>query len=405
MMPTTGKADDTCIAECEPPDVVGSERRRPRGHAPGAEKTRTRAEKSALMNRVGHIVNGALAIGAGLLVLIATFASPPLQAQRQPSSAQPPVVTVRLTPQPVDQGYVGEERCRSCHRAEVTQFQKTPHARLTQGAQRMDCESCHGPGKAHSDAEEAARGEEVATAAANRLIFAFRGTSQENASRCLTCHTTSRGQQAFEHSQHAGAAVTCQACHSTHLVEAIRPSGTPAPPTALAHFFAVPQLGADERWLRESLLKESQPGLCYSCHGAARAQFAQPFHHRVPEGLMKCTDCHSPHGTENHASLRASGWETCTSCHTDKHGPFLFEHAAVRVEGCAICHTPHGAVSRFMLNRRESRFLCLQCHGDPHSEQDQISVPHGRLGFQTRGDCTRCHVAVHGSNFNQFFLR
>ena len=123
----------------------------------------------------------------------------------------------------------------------------------------------------------------------------------------------------------------------------------------------------------------------------------------VPEGSMKCTDCHNSHGTTNQASLTAPGWETCTGCHTDKHGPFVFEHAAVQVEGCAVCHTPHGSVSRFLLQRRESRFLCLQCHGDSHSEQP--SVPHSRLGFQTRGDCTRCHVTIHGSNFSNMFLQ
>ena len=25
--------------------------------------------------------------------------------------------------------------------------------------------------------------------------------------------------------------------------------------------------------------------------------------------------------------------------------------------------------------------------------------------LQTRGDCTRCHVTVHGSNLNEFFLQ
>jgi DmsE family decaheme c-type cytochrome len=117
---------------------------------------------------------------------------------------------------------------------------------------------------------------------------------------------------------------------------------------------------------------------------------------------MKCTDCHSVHGSENRASLSQPAWDTCTSCHADKHGPFLFEHAAVKVEGCVVCHTPHGSPSRFLLERRESRFLCLQCHGDTHS--DIAGVPHSRLGFQTRGDCTRCHAAIHGSNFNQYFL-
>jgi predicted CXXCH cytochrome family protein len=336
-------------------------------------------------------------------VLCAIAASRSAQAQRQPSAVRPSTTTVQLRAQSADQGFVGEERCRACHRAEVTQFDKTVHSRLADGDLRMDCETCHGAGKAHSDAEEAAHGDEKATAAANRLIFAFRGSAEQNAARCLTCHSSSPGQAAFTHSRHAGAAVSCQACHATHLVEAIRPSGPPAPPIAQAQFFAVPVLPMDRRWLRESLLKDSQTALCYTCHASVRTQFAQPFHHRVPEGSMKCTDCHNAHGTQNRASLNAPGWETCTSCHLDKHGPFLFEHAPVRVEGCAICHTPHGATSRFLLARREARFLCLQCHGDTHS--DQAGVPHGRLGFQTRGDCTRCHVAIHGSNFSHVFLQ
>jgi predicted CXXCH cytochrome family protein len=367
-----------------------------------AGKTRSDAEKSALMNRA-FMTACSIGVAAAALLTAMVMQSQTAHAQRQPSAARPSVVSLRLTAQPAAEGFVGVERCRPCHKAEVTQFQKTIHSRLAAADQRMDCESCHGPGKAHSDAEEAAHGEEKATAAANLLIFTFRGTPLENAARCLTCHSTSRGQDGFQHSRHAATAVACQACHATHLVEAIRASGPPPPPIAQAQFFAVPAINVDRRWQRESLLKDSQPPLCYSCHTAVRTQFAQPFHHRVPEGSIKCTDCHNPHGTQNLASLTAPGWETCTTCHVDKHGPFLFEHAPVRVEGCAICHTPHGATSRFLLARRESRFLCLQCHGDTHS--DQVGVPHSRLGFQTRGDCTRCHVAIHGSNFNKVFLQ
>jgi predicted CXXCH cytochrome family protein len=325
-------------------------------------------------------------------------------AQRQPSAAAAPSAAVNLTKQEADKGYVREERCRSCHKAETTEFHKTSHARLAdaRSSQPMDCESCHGAGKAHAEAEEAAHGDDAKTAAANALIFSFRGTVAANTARCLTCHSSARGQQAFAHSQHAAAGVSCQSCHATHMVEAVRPTTAGAPPLVQAAFFAVPQLPAEARWLRESLLKDSQPALCYACHASERAQFSQPFHHRVPEGSMKCTDCHSVHGSENHAALAAPAWDTCTKCHADKHGPFLFEHAAVRVEGCAVCHTPHGSTSRFLLARRESRFLCLQCHGDTHSAQ--AVVPHSRLGFQTRGDCTRCHIAIHGSNFNPDFL-
>ena len=37
----------------------------------------------------------------------------------------------------------------------------------------MTCESCHGPGKAHVEGQEAARGDEAKTLAANKLIFAY----------------------------------------------------------------------------------------------------------------------------------------------------------------------------------------------------------------------------------------
>ena len=185
-----------------------------------------------------------------------------------------------------------------------------------------------------------------------------------------------------------------------HLVESARNPGATPVGFAQANFFNVPKLPEETRWLHNSQLRKAQPDLCYECHTNIQAQFALPTHHRVPEGAMKCTDCHNAHGTSNRANLRQSGWDTCASCHTEKRGPFVFEHSAVKVEGCTACHTPHGSVNRMLLVRKEERFLCLQCHVDPSA----VNVPHGRLSFQTRGDCTRCHAAIHGSNFDVDFL-
>jgi len=86
----------------------------------------------------------------------------------------------------------------------------------------------------------------------------------------------------------------------------------------------------------------------------------------------------------------------------EKRGPYLYEHPAVRVSGCAICHNPHGSTNPMLLVRREGRQLCLQCHTGFHT---QAGVPHSRLGFQASGECTRCHVTIHGSNLDPYLLR
>jgi len=264
------------------------------------------------------------------------------------------------------------------------------------------CEVCHGPGKAHAEAEQDAGGDPAKEAAAGKLIFAFHANPKENSQRCLTCHVTSKHQELFDESQHAWAGVSCNQCHVSHLVSEVKDKSKGGLAYAQAHFFEVPRIPDTARWLHNSLLKQSEPALCFNCHGNIQALFALPVHHPVPEQLMTCSDCHNPHGSINRASMNAPNWETCVKCHVEKRGPYLYEHPASRVLGCVVCHNPHGNTNRMMLVRREGRQLCLQCHTGFHG---QAGVPHGRLGFQTSGECTRCHVSIHGSNFDPNFLR
>jgi predicted CXXCH cytochrome family protein len=333
-------------------------------------------------------------IAGGRVALTQRLAGPP---------NGPSVAWTAPTAPPSPDQLVGNDRCRGCHRAEVTQFNKTSHARLeSAGKTVMSCESCHGPGKAHVEGQEAARGDEAKTLAANKLIFAFRANPRENSERCLSCHKTSKQQDSFVHSGHLASSVACSECHATHLVNAIKDASKGNAPSAQPHFFQVPERADETRWLKSSLLKSSQPDLCYTCHATVRGQFAQPVHHRVPEGLMKCSDCHSPHGTLNPSSLVKTQTETCVQCHVEKRGPYVHEHPAAKVEGCVACHNPHGSANRMLLVRREGRQLCLQCHTGFHL---LTQAPHGRLGFQTSGECTRCHVSIHGSNFDVNLLR
>ncbi|MGH9513330.1 MAG: cytochrome c3 family protein [Terriglobales bacterium] len=353
------------------------------------------------------------------LILLSVAAS----AQKMPESAQGASVAPKFfEDNPSD--YIGINGCRSCHKPEFREYEKTAHAKVSVPGKSYvsGCEVCHGPGKAHADAIEAAEGDEGKTAMAleehpifsfsvnqkisaalkQYPIFRFRSDSKENAARCLFCHSSSKQQELFEHSTHASHGLSCDQCHTPHLVNRVKDLSEGDLNYPPAYFFQVPRLPDEVRWLHNSLLKRPEPGLCFGCHGTVQAEFALPIHHRVPENLMKCTDCHNPHGAMNLASLNQPNFETCVKCHAEKRGPYIYEHPASKVEGCVACHTPHGSTNRMLLVRREARQLCLQCHTGFHN---QAAVPHSRLGFQTSGECTRCHVAVHGSNTDSFLLR
>jgi predicted CXXCH cytochrome family protein len=340
-----------------------------------------------------------LVIVTGVLLCALTW---PVLPQKQPATAHPSSTAWKapLAGKPAD--YAGAETCANCHALEAAQFAKTVHASAKATGPGTGCESCHGPGKAHADGMTDAGTDDTKILQAKKLIFAFHGKPTENAERCIRCHTTNKDQNFFSRSEHKVHGVSCEQCHAPHLqIEEKKHSERLESPVAQAHFFRSPVLPEERRWLSESLLRKPQSELCVTCHRTIQAQFALPTHHRVPEGLMKCTDCHNAHGSANRPQLRKTNWEACVSCHVEKRGPFIHEHAAVKVEGCVACHSPHGTVTRNMLLRREGRFLCLQCHVDPFA----VNVPHGRLGFATRGECVRCHATIHGSNISPFFLQ
>ncbi len=100
------------------------------------------------------------------------------------------------------------------------------------------CETCHGPGQAHADAEENAAGDPAKELAGTKLIYSFNGSPKENSEHCLTCHVTSRQQEGFDHSSHAAAGVACSECHAAHLVTETKSKSMPA--LAQAAFFQVP---------------------------------------------------------------------------------------------------------------------------------------------------------------------
>jgi DmsE family decaheme c-type cytochrome len=127
-------------------------------------------------------------------------------------------------------------------------------------------------------------------------------------------------------------------------------------------------------------------------------------HMPVAEGKMTCTTCHNPHGSTNVKQLRVGNYvnEACVSCHAEKRGPFLWEHAAGR-ESCVTCHDPHGSSNDRMLVTKVP-MLCQRCHigtRHPSTIYDARNVVPGAGTPSSRiyaRACVNCHSNIHGSN-------
>ncbi|MBI1792011.1 MAG: DmsE family decaheme c-type cytochrome [Acidobacteria bacterium] len=290
------------------------------------------------------------------------------------------------TPPATASGFVGGNVCRACHPDKWLDFYKNPHyksvASGTAAPEDTGCEGCHGPGKAHVEA----RGGKTTIPRAFSLM-----PPKEILDACLRCHSKDFSRANIRRSQHTLSDVVCSNCHSIHKA-------------------AGPKF----------LLAKKQADLCYDCHASVRAQFSMPFKHRVNEGFMQCTDCHNPHGsfaptwrTSQRPRLvehALGNEEACLKCHSDKRGPFIFEHPPVRVEGCESCHSPHGSMNGKLLRRPAVFSVCLECHngaGNFGRQGDGIKTQSGGHNMFDRRfqNCTACHVRIHGSNSEQLFFR
>ncbi len=266
--------------------------------------------------------------------------------------------------------YVGTDTCKTCHEDQAKSYDKGPHWKTAldkrHGPEWQGCESCHGPGKAHSESGDPEK------------IIRFGGLSREESSkRCLSCHEFGEEHSNFLRSQHLKNNVGCVDCHSVHSPKVDR-----------------------------QLLKAAQPALCYTCHLEVKPDFSKPFHHRVNEGLMSCSNCHNQHGGFLPGALRSTAAQdqACFTCHTDKAGPFAWEHIPVKTEGCVGCHTPHGSSNPRLLKRSNVNLLCLECH-TLTIDASAPAVPSFHNEATKYQACTMCHTAIHGSNSDRVFFK
>jgi DmsE family decaheme c-type cytochrome len=251
--------------------------------------------------------------------------------------------------------------CKTCHEpAFSSSFLHSKHAGVEQS-----CQSCHAGAADHSRVRM--EGNEDKPPSIKALKPA------EVNKTCLACHDN--GHQAnWMGSLHDRRGVSCTSCHSVH----------------------------DFKSLRANLKTPREPDTCFTCHQAIRAKGLRTSHHPVREGKIGCASCHNPHDSTTPKMVSAN-WvnEKCLECHTEKRGPFLWEHAPVR-ENCLNCHDPHGSNHDKLLVAKQP-FLCQRCHLNtrhPGTLYDGVNALTGPnvSNRAIEHSCKNCHQNVHGSN-------
>jgi len=253
--------------------------------------------------------------------------------------------------------------CRSCHEEDLTLFNRTYHATLEES-----CNSCHKGPEAEEHLKQELEGVDVPGPDIRKLP-----TEDANAV-CLSCHERTH-HAAWEGSAHERRGLKCIDCHAVHSFK------------------------SERRQLKTAEASET----CFGCHKDIRAMSLRTSHHPVREGLMGCESCHNPHDGSRPKMIKAD-WvnELCYKCHTEKRGPFLWEHAPMR-ENCLNCHNPHGSNHDKMLQAKLP-YLCQRCHLNtrhPGTLYDGVTagataaLPSNRA---VEHACKNCHQNIHGSN-------
>lgn len=294
-------------------------------------------------------------------------------AMRQSNPIQPVQEYERMMVGNLMADYVGDENCLAkCHVHDQIKrdFDNSVHGEqiaADTGLPLVNCESCHGAGSlAIKDAEKHNKCD------TDEFLQIGEFPAQAQSLICLKCHSAASTPNLayWNASTHANSDVSCFDCHQLHQ-------------------------GPTQKVSRSETAE-----LCYGCHQGVKTEFGQFSHHPVPEEKVACTDCHNPHGTtQDFMLVGATVRDTCSRCHMDKQGPFVFEHADL-TENCANCHKAHGSPNDPLLTSSQP-FLCMQCHA-AHLGPDNIS-PQGAFSSQSMKEvfasrCTDCHSAIHGTD-------
>ena len=180
-------------------------------------------------------------------------------------------------------------------------------------------------------------------------------------------------------------------------------------------------------------LVSKKPDLCLTCHDEIGKSISTlPVVHKAVRIDNSCTNCHSPHSSNEAKLLKVKEKELCLGCHNksissvDRNIANIKQtlqnsktiHTPVE-EGCTVCHNPHASSSKNLLNKnfpetqyanvsKETFAYCFSCHDKSMLEDiSTTTTTNFRNGNKNlhnvhvngkKGrNCNICHN-VHGSN-------
>lgn len=302
---------------------------------------------------------------------------------------------IGLSPVYAQKTGVIDQQCANCHGSDehVMAIARTPHGASGNKA-GPSCTTCHGESKAHMDSGNGSVKPDRSFAKGSKT------TPDQRNQVCMTCHGSNRHLAFWESGRHKKNEVSCDNCHALH---------TPAAPGSKVSLKRPNPSVTPYQTTMRNLEYET----CTSCHRQIRSQLLKPSHHPIIEGRVTCSDCHNPHGALSKAMVKQETInQQCVSCHAEKRGPYIWEHAPVE-ENCLTCHNPHGSNHNRLLHERAPN-LCQDCHD---ASRHPGTIYGGDQGFSNatpntrliaRG-CVNCHYNIHGSNApanrGKFFLR
>ena len=213
---------------------------------------------------------------------------------------------------------------------------------------------------------------------------------------CLDCHTVHASNSTGLLVVEEGESI-CASCHEIESSKNIHPPYEDEDCMS-CH--------APHHSLREALLIEDIPTLCFNCHDDLHdlLKNAQYVHAPFEE---ECLSCHAPHISKNKNLLLQKPNSLCFECHEEaevdstKLKPYTVHGGLKKSAPCLNCHTPHASNMEAVL-KKETPELCLTCHnrGSPEIGNIKDKLRNAKVIHAPIEDegCLVCHN-VHEEKF------